>query len=103
MQIERSPFLTLEKSAVIGYLESAGSRDPDILHDQRTRLVSLARFPKRVGLYLMLMGLVFTLAVLLAPIGIPVLVVGWRARRRGVRNLRAVEAGWTEFMGGAAA
>ena len=103
MQIERSPFLKLEKSIVIGYLESAGSRDPDILHDQKTRLLSLARFPKRVGIYLMLTGLVFTLAILFAPIGIPVVVVGWWTRRRGVRNLEAVEAGWAEFMGDTAA
>ena len=103
MPIERSPFLKLEKSIVIGYLESAGSRDPDILHDQTTRLLSLARFPKHVGIYLMLTGMVFIFAILLAPIGIPVLVVGCWTRRRGVRNVEVVEAGWAEFKDGAAA
>ena len=97
MQIERSPFLKLEPSTVVGYLESAASRDPDVLYERRTRLVALARFPKLVGLYLMLMGLVCSALILLAPIGIPALVLGWWTHRRGVRNLRAVEAGWAEF------
>ena len=102
MQIARSPFLKIEKSTVIGYLESAGSRDPDILHDRRMRLVSLARFPKLVGLYLMLLGLVCSVLIVLAPIGIPALVLGWWTHRRGVRNVDAVRAGWAEFMGGVA-
>jgi len=103
MQIDRSPFLKLEKQMVIGYLKSAGSRDPDVLHTQRAQLLSLAKFPKFAGVYLMLIGALCTILILLAPIGIPVLVLGWWTRRRGIRNLEAVEAGWSEFMSSAAA
>jgi hypothetical protein len=99
MRIERSPFLMLEKSTVIGYLESAGSRDPDVLHDRRTRLVAAARLPKRVGLYLIFFGIACTVLILPAPIGIPAVVLGYFTHRRGVRNLEAVEAGWAEFHG----
>jgi hypothetical protein len=103
MQIDRSPFLKLEKPTVIGYLKSAGSRDPDILHTQKAQLLSLAKFPKLAGIYLMVLGGLCTIMILLAPIGIPILILGWWTRRRGVRNLEMVEAGWAEFMRSAAA
>jgi hypothetical protein len=101
--IERSPFLKLDKSEVIGYLKSAGSRDPDILHTAKTRLLTAARFPKGVGLYVMIMGGLCTLMILLAPIGIPLLVFGWWLRRRGARNVEMVELGFREFSANASA
>jgi len=102
MQIDRSPFLKLEKPMVVGYLKSAGSRDPDILHTQKAHLLSLAKFPKNVGVYFMILGALCTILILLAPIGIPLLFLGWWTRRRGVRNVEAVEEGWTEFTTAAA-
>lgn len=99
MTIERSPMLKLDTSQVIGYLKSAGSRDPDILHTQKAQLVSLAKFPKLVGTYLMVVGGLCTVLILLAFIGVPLLVFGWWMRSRGVKNVRVVEAGWAQFMG----
>lgn len=98
MTIERSPMLKLDTSQVIGYLKSAGSRDPDILHTQKAHLVSLAKFPKFVGTYLMVVGGLCTALVLLAVIGVPLLIFGWWIRSRGVKNVQVVEAGWAEFM-----
>ncbi len=103
MQIERSPLLKLDKSQVIGYLKSAGSKDPDVLHTQKTHLLSLAKFPKLVGVYLMVVGALCTALILLAFIGIPLIIFGWWMRRRGVQNLEVVELGWTEYMGAARA
>ncbi|HXV74841.1 MAG TPA: hypothetical protein VD788_00865 [Candidatus Polarisedimenticolaceae bacterium] len=103
MQIERSPFLSLDRSQVIGYFKAAGSRDPDVLHTHKASLISLAKFPKLAGTYLMVVGGLCTLLILLAPIGLPLLGLGWWTRRRGVRNLETVESGFTEFMRGAAA
>ncbi len=99
MQIERSPFLKLDKPTVIGYFKAAGSRDPDVLHSHKASLVSLAKFPKLVGVYLMVMGVGLTLLILTAIIGIPLLGLGWWVRRRGVQNLELVEQGYAEFVG----
>ena len=99
MTIERSAMLKLDTSQVVGYLKSAGSRDPDILHTQKAHLVSLAKFPKLVGTYLMVVGGLCTALILLAFIGIPLIVFGWWMRSRGVNNVRIVETGWAEFMG----
>jgi len=99
MTIERSPMLKLDKSQVIGYFKSAGSRDPDVLHTQKAHLVSLAKFPKFVGTYLMVVGGLCTALILLAIIGIPLLFFGWWMRKRGVQNIQVVESGWAEFLG----
>ena len=102
-QIERSPFLKLDKSQVIGYLKATGSRDPDVIHTQKTNLMSLAKFPKHVGVYLMVVGGLCTVLILLAFIGIPLIFLGWWMRRRGVKNVEMVENGYAEFMGTAPA
>lgn len=98
MQIDRSPFLSLDRQTVLGYLKAAGSRDPDVLHTHRSTLVSLGRFPKLAGVYVMVLGALLTLTILGAFLGIPALILGWWMRRRGVRNLEAIEAGFAEFV-----
>lgn len=96
--IERSPFLKLDKSTVIGELKAAGTRDPDVLHNRKVQILSVARFPKQVGVYLLVVGGLCTVLILLAFIGIPLLGLGWWTRARGVHNLKVVEDAWTEFM-----
>jgi hypothetical protein len=95
--------LKLDKPTVIGFFKSANSRDPDVLHAQKSNLLSLARFPKLVGTYLMVMGGLCTVLILTAFIGIPLLFFGWWMRKRGVSNLKVVEAGFAEFVGATAA
>jgi len=103
MQIDRSPFLKLDKPTVLGYLKSAGSRDPDVLHGRQAQLVSLAKFPKMAGVYMMVMGGLLTILILTSFIGIPLLALGWWTRRRGVHNLELVDATYKEFVGGGSA
>ena len=102
MEIEKSPLLRLDRQSAMGFLKSAGTRDPDVLHTQRMKLVSAAKFPKLAGTYVMVVGGLCTVLILLAPIGIPLLLFGWWMRRRGVRNLEAVEEAWAEYAGAAA-
>ena len=103
MQIEKSPFLKLDKTTVIGFLKSTGSRDTDVLYTQKRNLESAARFPKLTGIYLMVVGGLMTLLILTAFIGIPLIFLGLWMRKRGVRNLQAVEEGYAEYAGRAAA
>jgi hypothetical protein len=102
MEIERSPLLRLDKQSALGFLKSIGTRDPDVLHTQRMKLVSAAKFPKLAGTYVMVIGGLCTVMILLAPIGIPLLIFGWWMRRRGVQNLEVVEEAWVEHAGGVA-
>lgn len=98
MALERSPFLKLDKQIVLGELKSAGSRDPDILHSKKAQIMTLAKFPKHAGVYVMVMGAGCTAMILLAVIGIPLLFLGWWMRRRGIQNVAVVEDAWNDFM-----
>jgi hypothetical protein len=99
MALERSPFLKVDKQMVIGELKSVGSRDPDVLHNKKVQIMTIAKFPKHAGTYIMVMGAGCTALILLAVIGIPLLFLGWWCRKRGINNVIAVEEGWNEFMG----
>ena len=101
--IQKSPFLKLDRSMVIGYLKSTGSKDPDVLHTQKAELLSAAKFPKMAGVYLMVLGALTTILILTAFIGIPLLGLGWWMRRRGVANVQVVEDAYAEYVGQAAA
>jgi hypothetical protein len=97
--IQKTPFLKLDRSMVIGYLKSTGSRDPDVLHTQKAEILSAAKFPKMAGVYLMVMGGLLTITILGAFIGIPLLGLGWWMRSRGVSNLAVVDAAYSEYVG----
>lgn len=100
--IQKSPFLKLDRSMVIGYLKSTGSKDPDVLHTQKAELLSAAKFPKMAGVYLMVLGALMTILIVTAFIGIPLLALGWWMRRRGVANVQVVEDAYAEYVGQAA-
>ena len=97
MDYQKSPFLKLDKQNVIGRLKSSGARDADILHAEKDSLVSLAKFPKLAGIYVMVLGALLTVTILGAFMGIPLLFFGWWMMRRGKRNLVAVEEGYAEY------
>lgn len=96
--VQKSPFLKLDRSTVIGYFKSTGSHDPDVLHAQKAEIMSAARFPKMAGIYLMVLGGLMTILILTAFIGIPLLGLGWWIRRRGVANVQVVEAAYAEYL-----
>ena len=97
--VQKSPFLKLDRSMVIGYFKSTGSRDPDILHTQKAEIMSAAKFPKMAGISLMVLGGLMTILILTAFIGIPLIGLGWWMRRRGVANVQVVEAAFAEYVG----
>lgn len=93
-----NPFISVDKQTVIGTLKAARSSDPDVLHAQRTELLTSVKFPKLAGNWVMFLGGMISLTIIGAVIGIPMLVVGWWLRQRGSRNIAAVEAGYSEYL-----
>lgn len=93
-----NPFARIDKRMVIGALKATRSQGEDVLSAQRATLLSNARVPQLVGTYLMIVGGIATATVFGAPVGIPLLAAGWWSRRRGVRNIAAVEAGFHEYV-----
>jgi hypothetical protein len=99
----RNPFTKMDRQSVIGALKATGSRDPDVLHSQKTELLSAPKQLKLLGIICMVAGALFTLTVILAIAGIPFVIFGWWCMRFGARNIEAVESGDRDYMSAAPA
>lgn len=95
-------FRKMDKRSVTGFLKSAATRDPDILLVKKQTLISPNRNLKIAGIGLTVCGAFFTITVILAFFGIPLMLLGawlwWFAKR----NIGVVEAAYSEFVGSAA-
>lgn len=92
-----NPYSALDKQRVIGTFRATGSHDPDVLDARKERLMSVVGFPKPAGTFLIGLGAVTSLTVIGAIVGIPMVVAGVWLRRRGVRNIASVQAGFEEY------
>jgi hypothetical protein len=88
----------VETQRVVRVLQATGSRDPDVLHAQKLALLAAAKRPLLVGTVLFVAGIAVSATVTLAPVGIPVALVGWSLRRRGVTNMSNVRDGFAQYL-----
>jgi hypothetical protein len=94
-----SPYAKLDRSVVVGMLKMTGSRDPDVLHMQKQALLQRAKRLRLYGILSIVTGVISTLTLLLAIFGIPLAIFGAWTCLRASRNIAAVEAGWTDYLG----
>jgi hypothetical protein len=83
---------------VIGTLKAVGSRDPDVLHAQKQKLLAPSKNLKNVSLIVMICGGVLTITVFAAFVGIPALLFGIWVWRRSTRNISEIEAAYNEYL-----
>ncbi len=95
------PFTSLDTKGVVGTLRSCGSRDPDVLYAQKQQLIAPAKHLKLLGIICMVGGAFFTLTIILAIAGIPLVIFGWWLYWFGGKNIRTVESGYAEFLASA--
>jgi hypothetical protein len=93
-----NPFTKLDKQTVIGALKATGSRDADILHAQKQKLLAPAKNLKTLSIISIVAGVIFTVTVILAIAGIPIALFGVWLWRFSSKNIAAVEAGYTEYL-----
>lgn len=95
-------FRKMDKRSVTGFLKSTATRDPDILLVKKQTLIAPNRNLKIAGIGLTVFGAFFTMTVIFAFFGIPLLLAGawmwWFAKR----NIGVVEAAFTEYVGSTA-
>jgi hypothetical protein len=94
----RNPFTKMDRQSVVGVLKATGSRDADVLHSQKTELLSPAKQLKLLGILCIVIGALFTVTVILTIAGIPCVIFGWWCWRFGNQNIAAVEAGYGEYL-----
>jgi hypothetical protein len=94
----------LDRAAVLGEFKLAGSRDPDVLHAVRARLLSASMTTRKFGMGFMIVGLVFiSLVVVVSQGSVPALIgaiivfgplvlFGWAQKSRGDGNIRLVDS-----------
>lgn len=90
-------FTPVDKQWVIGTLKAVGSRDPDVLHAARIKLLSAVGLTRVVGAGLAGLGVLLLLFSPTRWFSVPLLLAGLWLWRRGVRNVAAVEAGYAEY------
>jgi hypothetical protein len=92
------PFTKLDKQSVIGTLKSIGTRDPDVLHAQKQKLLAPSKNLKMLSYILMGGGLLFTITVVVAFAGIPLGLFGIWLWRFSSKNIATVEAAFSEYV-----
>ena len=92
-----SPFASLDKDTVIGWLAATGSHDPDVLERERSELLTPARISWWTGAVLMFAGSWVCYSSLGIPAGIPVIAAAAWLLQRGQRSARAVKDGFAEY------
>ena len=93
-----NPFTRLDKQSVIGTLKACGSRDPDVLFAQKLQLAAPAKHLKLLGYICLAGGAFFTVTVILAIAGIPLMIFGWWIQHFGKNNIRTVDSAYEEFL-----
>lgn len=93
-----NPFMRLDRAAVLTLLDSAGSRDPDVLRRRTRPLTRRIRLQTLLGIGLLLLGVLAGLTRPGPAAGVPLALAGWWLWRLGHRNAATVEAGFLEFM-----
>lgn len=92
-------FSRIEPQTVIGALKAARSQDPDVLFSKKEELLAEPRKAKLITLVPIIAGILMTLTILGAVIGIPLLIIGIWLRMRVGKNIRTIEETYREFIG----
>ena len=92
------PFVKIDKQTVIGTLKATGTRDADILHAQKEKLIAPSKNLKILSYILMVGGALLSITVILAIAGVPLALFGFWMFRFSSKNLAAIEAGYTEYL-----
>jgi hypothetical protein len=91
-------FHAVSREQVLGALKATGSSDPDVLLAAKEEFAAGYRPLKWFGIWALVTGALATALVLLAPIGIPLLVLGLFWVRRAARNRRVIDAAFAEHV-----
>jgi hypothetical protein len=92
------PFTRLDKQSVIGTLKATGTRDPDVLHAQKQKLLAPSKSLKMASYVITGCGVLLTITIVAAFAGIPFGLFGIWIWRFSSKNIATVEAAYSEYL-----
>lgn len=92
------PVAKLDKQQVVGALKATHSNDPDVLFARKEELLAETRRMKLLGIAPIIMGIVMTLTIIGAFVGIPVMIFGFWVRGRIKGNIKVADETYSEFV-----
>ncbi len=93
-------FSLLTREQVMGALKSTGSKDPDVLLAAKEEFASNYRPIKWFGIWGMVCGVLMTMLIVLAPLGIPLFFLGIWWFKRAKKNSLLIEQTFSDYVGG---
>lgn len=90
--------LSLDKQTVIGALKASGSKDPDVLYTTKKKLVEQCRGLRIYSWVPIISGVLLSLTIIGAFIGIPVLVLGIWLRMKTGKSMRIADDAYNEYL-----
>jgi len=94
----QTPFRKLDSRSVVGLFKSTGTRDPDVLHAERQRLMAQPKQLKLLSILCIVVGGFFTITVILAIAGIPFMLFGVWMWFFSKKQMAAIESGYAEYV-----
>ena len=91
-------FNLLTREQVMGALKSTGSKDPDVLLAAKEEFASNYRPIKWFGIWGMVCGVLMSLLIVLAPLGIPLFFLGVWWYKRAKKNSLLIEQTFNEYI-----
>src|SRR6185437_3688689 len=92
------PFTKLDKQSVIGTLKATGTRDADVLHAQKQKLLAPSKNLKMASYIIIGCSALLTLTIVAAFAGIPFGLFGIWLWRFSSKNIATVEAAFNEYL-----
>jgi len=93
-----NPFTPVDQQTIFGMFKSSASRDPDVLYAQKETMLAPYKNLKRLAIFSAVVGALFTVTVVVAILGIPLMIGSWWLWRFQAKNSLAVEAGYAQYL-----
>jgi hypothetical protein len=89
---------TATRSQIVGALKAASSTNPDVLLHVKEDLLDQYRPLKMMSVVPIFCGVLISLTVIGALIGVPLVILGIFLRRKCKRNMATVESAYEEYL-----
>jgi hypothetical protein len=91
--------LVIDKQQMIGTLRAAGTKDRDVLYARKQEMLTMSKGMRIMGFIWMACGLLVSLTIILAIMGLPMAGLGFLMWWRGSKNIKIAEATFKEYLG----